>query len=91
MPTCRSNRDEAVLLSAAGTSDPDEDALTYRWWQFEEADSAESRVDIDNAGQQEASFVVPNEPGKQIHIILEVTDHGTPPLVRYQRIVCNIE
>ncbi|WP_231956291.1 nucleoside hydrolase-like domain-containing protein [Posidoniimonas polymericola] len=82
---------EAVSLSAAGTSDPDEDALTYRWWQYAEADSAESQVDINNAGQQETGFVVPSEPGKQVHIILEVTDNGSPPLVRYQRIVCSIE
>ncbi len=39
----------------------------------------------------EASFVVPDEPGKQVHIILELTDSGTPPLVGYQRVVCNIQ
>ena len=38
-----------------------------------------------------ASFVVPNEPGKQIQIILEVTDNGTPSLVGYQRVICNIK
>lgn len=32
-----------------------------------------------------------NEPGKQVHIILEVTDTGTPLLIRYQGIVCNIQ
>ena len=38
----------------------------------------------------QASFVVPDEPDKQVHIILEVTDNGTPPLVAYQRVVCDI-
>ena len=38
-----------------------------------------------------ASFVVPNEPGKQVQIILEVTDNGTPPLTGYQRVICNIK
>jgi len=37
-----------------------------------------------------ASFVVPNELGKQLHVILEVTDNGTPVLTRYQRIIFNI-
>jgi hypothetical protein len=84
---------DKVSLSAAGTTDPDDDALTYRWWQYHEADSAESQVAIANANADasQASFVVPNEPGKQVHIILEVTDNGTPRLVRYQRVICNIK
>jgi hypothetical protein len=82
---------ERVSLNAKGTGDPDGDALTYRWWQYGEADSAESKVVINDADAQQASFVVPSESGKQVHIILEVTDKGTPALSRYQRIVCNIE
>jgi hypothetical protein len=35
-------------------------------------------------------FVVPNEQGKTIHLILEVTDDGTPPLTRYRRIVFTV-
>lgn len=82
---------DSVSLSAQGTTDPDGDALTYRWWQYEEADSAKSKVAITDASAEQASFVVPNEAGKQVHIILEVTDNGTPPLVRYQRVVCDIQ
>ncbi len=82
---------DSVSLSAKGTTDPDGDALTYRWWQYEDADSAKSRVTIADASTPQASFVVPDEPGKQVHIILEVTDNGTPPLVRYQRVVCDIQ
>jgi hypothetical protein len=37
-----------------------------------------------------ASFVVPNEPGKQVYVILQVTDDGAPPLVGYQRLIFNI-
>jgi hypothetical protein len=44
-----------------------------------------------DAASKKASFVVPDEPGKQIQIILEVTDNGTPPLTHYQRIICNIQ
>jgi hypothetical protein len=82
---------DSVSLSANGTTDPDGDALTYRWWQYEEADSAESRVTITDASSPRAGFVVSDEPGKQVHIILEVTDNGAPPLVRYQRVVCDIQ
>jgi hypothetical protein len=80
-----------VKLSAVGSSDPDGNQLSYRWWQYHEAGSAEAGITLSDAGFQEASFVVPDEPGKQVHIILEVTDNGTPPLVGYQRIVCTIK
>ncbi|MEO8352894.1 MAG: hypothetical protein ABI680_14270 [Chthoniobacteraceae bacterium] len=55
-------------------------------------DSAVANVTIANPDSlDQASFVAPNEPGKQVHIILEVTDNGTPPLVGYQRIICDIK
>lgn len=80
-----------VKLSAAGSRDPDVNQLSYRWWRYREADSAKAKVAIRNASAQQASFIVPNETGKQVHIILEVTDNGTPPLVAYQRIICSIQ
>ncbi len=82
---------EPVKLAATAT-DPDGDEVTFRWCQYADADSANATVTIANTeSPDEASFDVPNEPGKQIHIILEVTDNGTPRLVSYQRIVCNIQ
>jgi hypothetical protein len=82
-----------VKLSARGTSDPDGDKLTYRWWQYGEADSYDGTVDIKDTEKQEASFIVPNDAsaGITIHIVCEVTDSGTPPLTRYQRVVAVIE
>ncbi len=82
---------ETVKLAAIAT-DPDGDKLSFRWWQYSEADSARTNITITGSDSvNEASFVVPDEPGKQVHIILEVTDNGTPPLVGYQRVVCNIK
>jgi hypothetical protein len=80
-----------IVTLAATAFDPDGDKLTYKWWQYADADSVEAAVTIaNNDSPDKASFVVPDEPGKLIHIILEVTDDGTPPLVGYQRVVCNI-
>jgi hypothetical protein len=82
---------ERVKLAATAT-DPDGDKLTYKWWHYADASSAESLVSIvDAASPDRASFVVPNEPGRTVHIILEVTDDGTPPLTCYRRIVFTIQ
>jgi hypothetical protein len=84
---------QKVSLSASGTTDPDGDELTYRWWQYQQADTYEGAIDIVNARKQDASITVPGHgsKGKTIHIICEVTDKGTPPLTRYQRVVVEIE
>jgi hypothetical protein len=82
-----------VSLSAKGTTDPDGDELTYRWWQYKEADTYDGTIKIKGIGKKKASFTVPNDTvkGETIHIICEVTDTGTPPLTRYQRVVIEIE
>jgi hypothetical protein len=62
--------------------------LAFRWWQDRDAGTVDSAVEIRNSNTvDQASFVVPNQPGRTMHIILEVTDHGAPPLVSYRRIV----
>ncbi len=93
---------ERVQLSAKGSSDPDGDALSYRWFYYNEAGSfpassarSGEAVSIQSFDQPEASFVVPNgrvmPPGTgTMHIILAVTDHGSPRLTRYQRVIVDI-
>lgn len=82
---------ETVHLAATAT-DPDGDKQIFRWWQYSEADSAEATVTIAGSDSaNNASFVAPDEAGKQVHIILEVTDDGTSPRVGFQRVVCNIK
>ncbi|WP_344912342.1 hypothetical protein [Amphibacillus indicireducens] len=49
--------------------------------------------EVDNADQEEAWFIVPTEnvfKKGTIHIILAVTDKGTPPLTRYQRVIIDV-
>jgi len=80
-----------VTLSAQGSTDPDGDRLKYRWWQYTDVDSVKAKIEITNTtSKTRAGFVVPDEPGKTIHVVLEVTDNGSPPLTRYQRIVYTI-
>lgn len=83
---------QKVMLDARGTSDPDDDSLTYRWWHYQEAGTYDGTILIEGADGQQASFIVPDDvaAGDTIHVIVEVTDGGAPPLTRYQRVVAQI-
>jgi hypothetical protein len=80
---------ETVYLDATAT-DPDGDSLSYRWWQYYQKDSVDAELSIAGADSRNASFTVPNESGKQIEIILEVIDNGSPNLKGYQRLIFDI-
>jgi hypothetical protein len=81
-----------VSLSAAGSTDPDGNGLSYRWFFYDEPSSYDGSLNINNANSQQASFTVPNaQTGKTIHIILVVTDNGDPALSRYQRVIFTID
>lgn len=75
-------------LSAAGTSDPDGNRLSYRWYVYPEAGTYPDRAIIFNNTSPDARLEVPvDAKGKTIHVILDVTDDGEPALTRYRRIV----
>jgi len=84
---------DSVDLSTRGSTDPDGDSLSYRWWQYTEPGSYRGTVAIRNANQPEASFAVPQDArdGDTVHIICEVTDSGNPPLTRYQRVIVEFD
>jgi len=82
---------QRVTLDASASTDPDGDKLEFRWWRYEDADTASSSIGIQDARCAKAYIMVPNEPGKTLHLIVEVTDNGSPRLTRYQRMVFTIE
>ena len=78
-------------LSAAGSSDPDDNALKYRWWAYREAGSYWDEAPIQGADRADAVVTVPeNAAGRTIHVILEATDTGKPPLVAYRRVILKV-
>lgn len=94
---------DRVDLDATGSVDPDGDALSYNWFVYEEAGtrgmmSSRSgvKLEIQNFDQQRAWLTVKtdrvNAPGTgTIHVILAVTDHGTPRLTRYRRVIIDVQ
>jgi hypothetical protein len=80
------------VLDATGTSDPDGNRLTYRWFVYPEAGTYRGEAKIEGGDSPFEVLQVPgNAAGKTIHVVLQVTDDGTPPLTRYRRIVVTAE
>ncbi|KAA6456504.1 DUF1593 domain-containing protein [Acidobacteria bacterium AB60] len=77
---------------AAHATDPDGDSVSFFWFQYPEAGTYKSRIPFvvaQNLSQVE--LIAPKvEKPQTAHFILRVTDKGTPPLSRYQRIVVTI-
>jgi hypothetical protein len=74
-------------------SDPDHDAVKVIWWQDNVAGTYPGVVQFAEHAALSTTFRVPNDaqPGHTVHIILEATDNGTPPLTRYQRLIVRIQ
>ncbi|MDZ4701075.1 MAG: DUF1593 domain-containing protein [Rhodothermales bacterium] len=97
---------EEVVLDARPTSDPDAHPLRYRWFHYLEAGytPGQGMAAVSIAGANTACAVVtptaacrPNWLATNracaegiAHIILEVTDGGTPALTRYKRVVLRV-
>ena len=88
-----SARPGAAVRLRGTVSDPDRDTVTTRWWQYNDAGTYPGDVVIPNPTSLDTTFQVPADarPGQTIHVILEATDHGTPSLTRYQRVIVTVE
>ncbi len=82
----------SVKLSVKGSADPDGNRLSYSWWQYREPGTYKGEASIRDADRAVASVQIPPEakPGDTIHLIVEVTDTGTPPLTRYARVIVTV-
>jgi len=82
---------QEVTLDATPTTDPDGDSLNFRWWHYPEAGTY-SGTALEESKSPRTTRTIPKDaqPGDQIHMICEVTDAGSPPLTRYQRVVIHV-
>ncbi len=82
---------ESITFKANGSTDPDGDQLSYYWFHYREPGTYKGSIQLENASTPMAQFEAPDVPYPQTaHVILKVTDHGTPALTRYKRVIVSI-
>ncbi len=85
---------EIFGLNADGSYDPDGDSISYLWFQYPEAGSYDGEISFapyaPNLYHLHTIQAPKVDQPETAHFILKVTDKGTPPLTRYQRVIVNI-
>ncbi len=82
----------SVSLSARGSSDPDGNGLSFRWWFYAEPSTpgGELRI-VDQHSPQATVQIPPNTPPGQYHVVLTVKDDGEPNLFAYRRVIVMVQ
>ena len=81
---------ETIHLDASKSVDPDDDGLTFLWWQQPEI--GRTKVTVDQSDQPVATLRIPADAkGDTIHLICEIHDNGPFHLVAYRRIIITIK
>ena len=81
---------ETIKLNG-NVRDPDGNKVTINWWQFE-VGSYPGKVEISTPNATQTKLMIPKDavPGQTIHLILQATDDGRPPLTAYQRVIITV-
>ncbi|MDO3387890.1 DUF1593 domain-containing protein [Gilvimarinus sp. SDUM040013] len=78
----------SITLDGSASFDPDGDNIKVSWWILPEAGTYQKEVEIQGDEKGRVSVTIPSDAvGQSFHIIMEVTDDGTPALTSYRRVI----
>jgi len=80
---------ERITLDGNDSVDPDGDKLNLSWEFYHEPSTYAGDLPFQTKDTGVVTFEAPKNPAT-LHWILHVTDNGTPPLTRYQRVIVNV-
>ena len=82
---------EIIELDASGSTNPSGGELDFHWFIYREAGTFLGEVQIEGNDSPQARAIIPDTSGEgTVHIVLEVTNQGTPALTSYRRIIMEI-
>jgi hypothetical protein len=80
-----------VTLDASGSTDPDDDAIAFRWWIYHEPTDLDATASTTGEHAPKAEVRIPDgATSGTVHVILEVEDDGEPALVGYRRVLVRV-
>jgi hypothetical protein len=83
----RARPGDSILIDASGSADPDGDELVYRWSVYPPDPEAASGATIRDGSTARARVDLGEGlRGRTVHLLLSVSDDGSPGLTRYARV-----
>ena len=80
-----------IALTSADSTDPDNQRLTARWFIYKEASTNADHAALSaETGETVRLTLPPNAAPATIHVVLALTDDGTPALTRYRRAIIEV-
>jgi hypothetical protein len=82
---------QTIELSSAGSTDPDGQGLDANWFLYHEASSNPKGAALSaNRGASVEVTFPQDATAATLHLILSLTDNGSPPITRYRRAVIDV-
>jgi hypothetical protein len=83
---------QTISLSAAGSTDPDGNAMQTTWFVYPEPGTYRGEIELSQTDGADTQFTAPTVTAPAtIHIILQLKDNGDPPLSAYRRAVVTVQ